>query len=119
MFSFTVTPTINIIFDDQESRPKKSVKVPGQDPLLVPLYTGQENVSGVVDISLPPGKKIEHQGIRMELIGQTGERPSHRIASCSVNFLHPFCHKHITLLHTPIFPSYIATHLYTLTHSRT
>eukprot|EP00981_Chlorochromonas_danica_P000687 scaffold147_cov164-Ochromonas_danica.AAC.4 len=60
MFSFTVTPTINIIFDDQESRPKKSLKVPGQDPLLVPLYTGQENVSGVVDISLPPGERLSH-----------------------------------------------------------
>lgn len=72
MFSFTTNPTISIIFDGQESRPKRAVKVPGQDPIEVPLYTGQETVTGVVDITLPPGKKVEHQGIRVELIGQTG-----------------------------------------------
>jgi len=73
MFSFTTNPTINIVFDGQESRAKKTLKVPGQDPVEVPLYTGQDTVSGVVDISVPSGKKVEHQGIRIELIGQTGE----------------------------------------------
>lgn len=81
MFSFTTNPTINIVFDGQESKPKKAVKVPGQDPLEVPLYSGQDNVAGVVDISLPPGKKVEHQGIRIELIGQTGELCSLFLAS--------------------------------------
>ncbi|RYH32248.1 hypothetical protein EON65_00945 [archaeon] len=72
MFSFTTNPIINIVFDGQETRAKKTLKVQGQEPVEVPLYTGQENISGVVDISVPPGKKVEHQGIRVELIGQTG-----------------------------------------------
>lgn len=71
MFSFTTNPIIVISFDGDADRPKKLMKVPGQDPVELPLYNGQENVSGVVDISLPPGKKIEHQGIRIEMIGQT------------------------------------------------
>eukprot|EP01031_Cornospumella_fuschlensis_P009178 gene9178-11277_t len=71
MFSFTTNPIINIVLDGQESRAKKTLKVQGQEPIEVPLYSGQENISGVVDISVPPGKKVEHQGIRVELIGQT------------------------------------------------
>jgi vacuolar protein sorting-associated protein 26 len=72
MFSFTPNPTISIIFDGQETRSKTLIKVQGQNPIEVPIFSGQDSVSGVVDISLPPGKKIEHQGIRIELIGQTG-----------------------------------------------
>ena len=73
MFSFTTNPTITITFDSQETRQKKSLKVQGGDPIEVPVYNGQENVAGVVDISVPPGKKVEHQGIRIEMIGQTGK----------------------------------------------
>lgn len=35
----------------------------------VPLFTDGEDVSGKVFIHLKKGKKIEHQGIRMELVG--------------------------------------------------
>ena len=73
MFSFTTNPTISINFHGQDTRAKKLTKVQGQDPVELLVYTGQEVVSGVVDISVPPGKKIDHQGIRIEMIGQTGE----------------------------------------------
>lgn len=73
MFSFTTNPIISIKFDGQDSRPKKTFKVPGGEPIELPIYSGQENISGAIDISVPPGKKIEHQGIRVEMIGQTGE----------------------------------------------
>ena len=72
MFSFVTNPTVTIAFEGQDNRPKKTMKVPGGDPIVVPVYGGQEIVNGVVDISMPPGKKIEHQGIRIEMIGQTG-----------------------------------------------
>jgi vacuolar protein sorting-associated protein 26 len=75
MFSFTTNPTIIITLDGDNTRPRKTMKVPGQDPLELPVYTGQENVSGVIDISVPAGKKVEHQGIRIEMIGQTGTLP--------------------------------------------
>lgn len=68
---FATNPTITINFNGQDTRKKKLVKVQGQEPVELPVYTGQEVVSGVVDISVPPGKKIEHQGVRIEMIGQT------------------------------------------------
>ena len=73
MFSFVTNPTIAITFEGQETRQKKTLKVQGGDPVVVPVYSGTEIVGGVVDISMPPGKKIEHQGIRIEMIGQTGK----------------------------------------------
>lgn len=72
MFSFTTNPTITINLNGQEGRLRRTIRVQGGDPIDLPVYSGNENVSGVVDISLPPGKKIEHQGIRIEMIGQTG-----------------------------------------------
>ncbi len=74
MFSFTTNPTISINFNGQDTREKKLVKVQGQESVELPVYTGQEVVSGVIDISVPAGKKIDHQGIRIEMIGQTGNK---------------------------------------------
>lgn len=74
MFSFTTNPTVNIVFNDQESRLKKTFKVQGSEPVELVVFSGFESVSGVIDITLPPGKKIEHQGIRVEMVGQTGMR---------------------------------------------
>lgn len=72
MFSFATNATITISFNDEDNREKKSTKVQGSDPVDLLVYHGQEAVSGVVEVSAPPGKKIEHQGIRIEMIGQTG-----------------------------------------------
>ena len=72
MFSFTTNPTISITLNGQQSRLRKTIKVQGGEPIELPVYSGQELVSGTVDISVPPGKKIEHQGVRIEMIGQTG-----------------------------------------------
>lgn len=70
--SFTTNPTITINLNNQEGRLRKTIRVQGGDPIDLPVYSGNENVSGTVDISVPPGKKIEHQGVRIEMIGQTG-----------------------------------------------
>lgn len=72
MFSFTTNPTVTITFDNQDARAKKNFKLSDKETVEIPVYSGQENVSGVVDVAVPAGKKIEHQGIRIELIGQTG-----------------------------------------------
>eukprot|EP01033_Poteriospumella_lacustris_P000655 gene655-459_t len=60
--SFTTNPTITINLNNQEGRLRKTIRVQGGDPIDLPVYSGNENVSGTVDISVPPGKKIEHQG---------------------------------------------------------
>ena len=69
MFSFTVTPTINITFDDEEARPKQVIKVKNQDSEEMPVYNGNDNIAGKIQILVPPGKKLEHIGIKVELLG--------------------------------------------------
>jgi len=36
----------------------------------VPLFTGTETIGGQVRVVAPPGKRVEHQGIKIELLGQ-------------------------------------------------
>ena len=36
------------------------------------VYYDGENVSGAVNINLKPGGKLEHKGVKIELIGQIG-----------------------------------------------
>jgi vacuolar protein sorting-associated protein 26 len=71
-FSFSSSPTINIVFSDEETREKKSMKVPGQETITVPVYNGNESVSGKVDLIVPSGKKFEHLGVKIEMIGHIG-----------------------------------------------
>lgn len=46
------------------------VRMPGAEKQEQLIYGGQESVSGTVEISIPPGKKIEHLGVKIEMIGQ-------------------------------------------------
>ena len=75
MFSFTSNPTsIYVKFNGSDWRTKKSVKISGQpknEEML--LFAGYETVSGTVEIVLPPGRTIDHLGIKIEMIGQIGE----------------------------------------------
>lgn len=78
MFSFTYNPVININFTGQENRRKKKLRVHAPssgspDTIEVPVYAGHESVSGTVEIAMASHKKIDHQGIRIELVGQTGK----------------------------------------------
>lgn len=71
--AFTTNPEITIRLRGVEGRTKKSFKVPKGEPIMIPVYFGQEVVSGEAEITVPAGKKVEHQGIRIEMIGQTGK----------------------------------------------
>ena len=74
MFSFATNPTsIYVKFNGSDWRTKKYVKVNGQtknEEML--LFSGQETVSGTVEIVLPPGRNVDHLGIKIEMIGQIG-----------------------------------------------
>ncbi|KAF8413377.1 hypothetical protein HHK36_001358 [Tetracentron sinense] len=39
---------------------------------MVPLFQSQENIVGKVSVEPIPGKKIEHNGVKLELLGQIG-----------------------------------------------
>ena len=56
-------------FSDEGTRAKKSLSSNAGTGLL-PVFASSEAVRGAVEIRVPAGKKIEHLGIKVELIGQ-------------------------------------------------
>ncbi|KAH8386487.1 hypothetical protein KR093_000793, partial [Drosophila rubida] len=68
---FGQSAEIEIVFDGAESR--KTAEVKGEDGKVekMLLYYDGETVSGKVNVTLKkPGSKLEHQGIKIEFIGQ-------------------------------------------------
>lgn len=70
-FSFGQSAEIDIVLKDAETRKKAEHKTEdGKKDKYFLLYDG-ETVSGKVNVTLKnPGKRLEHQGIKMEFIGQ-------------------------------------------------
>eukprot|EP01084_Bolivina_argentea_P030142 55893_1 len=69
---FGSNPTMTLTWNDQDSLP--TVRVPSDDDRRIDklyLFAADQEVAGKVDIIMPPNtKKIEHNGIKAELIGQ-------------------------------------------------
>jgi len=62
---------VNIKFADEESR--KTADIHGEKgSQRVFVFTGDEPVKGTVVVKIPPGKKIEHEGVKVELVGEIG-----------------------------------------------
>ena len=61
---------IDIQFDGDASRPKRSLSPGNPNAAILPVFQSSETVAGKVEIKAPPGKKVEHMGVKIELIGQ-------------------------------------------------
>jgi len=72
MFGFGASATVEIVFDGSDKRPKKTIKggAEGAADQSFEIYQGHEPVAGMCKIVVPPGKKVEHLGIKIEMIGQ-------------------------------------------------
>ena len=72
IFGFGASASVEIVFDGTEKRPKKTVKsgAEGTADSSFEIYQGHEPVSGTCKVVVPPGKKLEHLGIKIEMIGQ-------------------------------------------------
>lgn len=74
IFGFGAPCSVDIEFADQETRKKVNVSQQDNTTSQLCLYwdnPGQnETVVGSVKLRMNPGKKVEHVGIRVELIGQ-------------------------------------------------
>jgi len=68
-FGFGTSADIRIEFKDQDHRKKVAVKNENGELEELYLFTGNDDVSGSVYVDLPKGKKLEHTGIKVELIG--------------------------------------------------
>lgn len=70
-FGFGQTADIEIVFDDADKRKVAEVKTDDGKKEKLLLYYDGETVSGRVNVTLrKPGSKLEHHGIKVELIGQ-------------------------------------------------
>ncbi|CAD8186298.1 unnamed protein product [Paramecium octaurelia] len=63
-------PTIDIYLDGLDSRKTARFNDKQQGFIKLPVYQGDDDISGVVDLKMNKNKKIEHLGIRIELIGR-------------------------------------------------
>lgn len=74
-FGFGQSAEIDIVLNDAETRKKAEHKSEdGRKDKYFLFYDG-ETVSGKVNVTLKyPGKRLEHNGIKIEFVGQIGER---------------------------------------------
>lgn len=72
-FSFGQSADIDVVLNDAETRKKAEHKTEdGKKDKYFLFYDG-ETVSGKVNVTLKnPGKRLEHQGIKIEFVGQIG-----------------------------------------------
>lgn len=73
-FSFGQSAEIDVVLNDAETRKKVEHKTEdGKKDKYFLFYDG-ETVSGKVNVTLKnPGKRLEHQGIKIEFVGQIGK----------------------------------------------
>ncbi|KAI4881410.1 hypothetical protein NFI96_027128 [Prochilodus magdalenae] len=80
-FSFGQSAEIDIVLNDAETRKKVEHKTEDGKKDKYYLFYDGETVSGKVNITLKnPGKRLEHQGIKIEFIGQIGPSQDHHRA---------------------------------------
>lgn len=74
IFGFGQSAEIDIVLNDAESRKQTEHKSEdGRKDKYFLFYDG-ETVSGKVSVTLKyPGKRLEHNGIKIEFVGQIGE----------------------------------------------
>lgn len=69
LFGFGGTPIIEITLDGADKRKLTKIKDRNGEVTKLPVYTGDDDLSGTVNINLNKLKKFEHLGIKVELIG--------------------------------------------------
>lgn len=72
MFGFGGSANIDIILDPTERKKFWKVKDLNKNVLKLPIYGGEDDISGSIVVKLEDTKKFEHLGIRVELIGHLG-----------------------------------------------
>ena len=69
LFGFSAPCQIDIKFNRVEGRKNASLRDSEGTKYKAPVFTDGEDVRGKVAIEVKSGSRIEHQGIRVELVG--------------------------------------------------
>ncbi|XP_047963056.1 vacuolar protein sorting-associated protein 26B-like [Salvia hispanica] len=68
--AFKPACSITISLADGKSRKQVALKKENGKTVLIPVFHNQETISGKISIEPISGKKVEHNGIKVELLGQ-------------------------------------------------
>ncbi|RZC84662.1 hypothetical protein C5167_047447 [Papaver somniferum] len=68
--AFKAPCNISITLSDGRTRKQVPLKKENGQTIMVPLFKSQENIIGEVAIEPVHGKKVEHTGVKIELLGQ-------------------------------------------------
>ncbi|KAL3651296.1 Vacuolar protein sorting-associated protein 26B [Castilleja foliolosa] len=68
--AFKPACNVSVSFSDGKSRKQVSLKKENGQTIMVPLFQSHENISGKISVQPVSGKKVEHNGIKVELLGQ-------------------------------------------------
>ncbi len=68
LFGFSKPCTIDIELAPDEGRKKITVSHDNKSETVL-LYAVEDVIAGRATITVPPGKKVEHVGVRLELLG--------------------------------------------------
>ncbi|KAF8945852.1 hypothetical protein BGZ52_009303, partial [Haplosporangium bisporale] len=69
LFGLSTPVDIDIHFNGQEQRKQIEAKVDKDRREKFPLYFDGETVAGKINIRVKDGKKVEHNGIKVEFVG--------------------------------------------------
>jgi len=61
--------TVDFFFENQDSR-KYTIVQTEKGPQKLLIYASEDPIVGSIKLTVKPGKKIEHKGVKVELIGQ-------------------------------------------------
>ncbi|EGF78032.1 hypothetical protein BATDEDRAFT_91145 [Batrachochytrium dendrobatidis JAM81] len=70
LFGLGAAADIEVVFTDEDQRKIIDVKADKDRRAKFPLYFDGESVAGKVQVRTRDGKRLEHQGIRIEFVGQ-------------------------------------------------
>ncbi|KAK0523740.1 Vacuolar protein sorting-associated protein 26 [Tilletia horrida] len=68
-FSFAAPVDVDVRLENEDARKQVEVKLDKDRRERCPIYFDGENVKGVIQIRVRDGKKIQHEGIKVEFIG--------------------------------------------------
>ncbi|XP_042065883.1 vacuolar protein sorting-associated protein 26B-like [Salvia splendens] len=68
--AFKPACSITVSFGDGKSRKQVALKKDNGKTVLIPVFQSQDTISGKISIEPISGKKVEHNGIKVELLGQ-------------------------------------------------
>ena len=72
LFGFSAPADIDVRLEGEHERQHVDVKLENQPKDMLPLYHDGDTVKGTVVVLPRIGKKLQHDGIKIEMIGSIG-----------------------------------------------